>query len=163
MVRATHGYVLVVGAILGALLFVAPGQGVPGRTACGVTPPNGKQPPGTTAGPNWYGNGKLFAPLWPYGVILVDPRFVNDDGSILTKLPWWGYRVPHQLLKIRGQRLDGSSRPLRASVQWGQPDGYRGSFWATGLTFPRAGCWQVTGRVGGVRLTFVTLVRRTPG
>ena len=132
------------------------------RTACGVTLPNGKHPPGTAASPEWYGNGKLFAPLWPHGVIPVGPRYINADGSLWVKLPWWGFRVPRKLLEIRGQRVDGSSRPLRASVKWGQPEGYRGSFWAAGLTFPRAGCWQVTGRVGKVRLTFVTLVRKGP-
>jgi len=163
MVRTRHGHSVLVGVLLGALLFVSAGQGVAKRTACGVTLPNGKHPPGTAASPEWYGNGKLFAPLWPHGVIPVDPRYINADGSLWVKLPWWGFRVPPKLLKIRGQRLDGSSRPLRASVKWGQPEGYRGSFWASGLTFPRAGCWQVTGRVGKVRLTFVTLVRKVPG
>jgi hypothetical protein len=93
-------------------------------------------------------------------VILADPRFINPDGSVSMKFMWWGFRVPPKKLTIGGQRLDGTSRPLRASVHWGQPDGYRGSFWASGLRFPRAGCWQVTGRVGNVRLTFVTLVRK---
>jgi hypothetical protein len=162
MVRTADRCALLAGAILGGLLFVGPGQGTAERTACGVTPPNGRHPPGTAADANWYGNGKLFAPLWPHGVIAADPRFVNPDGSIWTKLPWWGYRTPRKLLEIRGQRLDGYSPPLRASVRWGQPDGYRGSFWSSGMTFPRAGCWQVTGRVGNVRLTFVTLVVRVP-
>jgi hypothetical protein len=161
MVQARCGYSVLVAIILGAAVLVAPGQGVPRRTACGVTLPNGKHPAGTAAGPDWYGNGKLFTGgLWPHGVILADPRFINLDGSIGMKFPWWGVGVPHKLLKIRGQRLDGPSRPLRARVQWGQPEGFRGSFWSSGLTFPRAGCWQVTGRVGSVRLTFVTLVRK---
>jgi hypothetical protein len=161
MVRTRHGSCVLVGIVLAAV-FVGPGQGVPGRTACGVTPPNGKHPPGTAPGPYWYGNGKLFTPLWPHGVIFADPRFINPDGSVSMKFMWWGFRVPHKKLTIGGQRLDGPSRPLRSSVHWGQPDGYRGSFWASGLTFPRAGCWQVTGRVGKVRLTFVTLVRKVP-
>lgn len=161
--QTRHGYSVLVGVIVGASLFVPDGHGVPARTACGVTLPNGKHPAGTAAGPYWYGNGKLFTPLWLHGVILADPRFINPDGSIWMKFPWWGVGVPHKLLKIRGQRLDGPSRPLRARVQWGQPEGFRGSFWSSGLTFPRAGCWQVTGRVGKVRLTFVTLVRKVPG
>ena len=163
MVRTRLGHSVLVGIVLAATVFVGPGKGVLGRTACGVTLPNGKHPPGTASGPYWYGNGKLFTPLWPYGVILADPRFVNPDGSVSMKFMWWGFRVPHKKLTIGGQRVDGPSRPLRASVNWGQPDGYRGSFWASGLTFPRAGCWQVTGRVGKVRLTFVTLVRKVPG
>ena len=162
MVRRRHGYSVLVGILLAAVVFVGPGQGVPGRTACGATLPNGKHPLGTAAGPYWYGNGKLFTPLWPHGVILADQRFINADGSISMKFMWWGFRVPHKKLTIGGQRVDGPSPPLRASVNWGQPDGFRGSFWSSGLTFPRAGCWQVTGRVGKVRLTFVTLVYKVP-
>jgi hypothetical protein len=117
---------VLVAIILAAAVFVAPGHGVPRRTACGVTLPNGKHPAGTAAGPDWYGNGKLFTGgLWAHGVILADPRFINLDGSIGMKFPWWGVGVPHKLLKIRGQRLDGPSRPLRARVQWGQPEGFR--------------------------------------
>ena len=163
MVRTRHSQSVLAGIGVCAALFVAPGQGAPGRTACGVTLPNGSHPPGTTASPNWYGNGKLFTLLWPHGVILVDPRFVNTDGSIWMKFPWWGVHVPPKLLRIGGQRLDGPSRPLRARVNSGAVPGFRGSFWASGVTFPQAGCWQVTGRVGRMRLTFVTLVRKVPG
>jgi hypothetical protein len=67
---------------------------------------------GNRCGPAWYGNGKLFTPLWLHGVILADPRFVNPDGSIWMKFPWWGVGVSHKLLKLRGQRLDG---PLSSS------------------------------------------------
>ena len=164
IVRARYGHPIVGGIILCAVLFVGPGHGAPGlRTACAVTLPNGRHPPGTAAGPVWYGNGKLFTALWPHGVIVADPRFINPDGSIGMKFPWWGTHVPPKLLRIRGQRLDGPARPLRARVNWGAPPGFRGSFWATGLTFPRTGCWQVTGRVGKVQLTFVTRVRKVPG
>jgi hypothetical protein len=163
MVRMRHGHSVLAGIGVCAALVVGSSQGAPGRTACGVTLPNGRHPPGTAAGPNWYGNGKLFTPIWPHGVILVDPRYVNPDGSIWIKLPWWGVHVPPKRLRIGGQRLDGPARPLRARVSWGAVPGFRGSFWASGLTFPRAGCWQVTGRVGRVRLTFVTLVQKAPG
>jgi hypothetical protein len=33
-------------------------------------------------------------------VILADPRFVNPDGSIWMKFPWWGVGVPHKLLSF---------------------------------------------------------------
>lgn len=163
MVRTPRGQSVLAGIGLCAALFVGPGQGAPGRTACSVTLPNGRHPPGTAAGPNWYGNGKLFTPLWPHGVILADPRLINPNGSIWMKVPWWGVRLPPERLRIRGQRLDGPAGPLRAQVNWGAPPGFRGSFWASGLTFPRAGCWRVTGYVGRVRLTFVTLVGKAPG
>jgi hypothetical protein len=39
------------------------------------------------------------------------------------------------------------------------PGGYGPSgFQPTGLTFPTAGCWRVTGSVGGASLTFVVRV-----
>ncbi len=45
--------------------------------------------------------------------------------------------------------------PLRADI----PEGYGLSgFQASGVIFPTEGCWEVTGRVGNVSLTFVTLV-----
>jgi hypothetical protein len=163
MVRMRHGHSVIAGITLCTALFVGPGQGAPGRTACGVTLPNGRHPPGAAASPDWYGNGRLFTVLWPHGVIVADSRFINADGSVGMKFPWWGARVPPKPLRIRGQRLDGTARPLRARVNWGADPGFRGSFWSSALTFPRAGCWQVTGRVGRVRLTFVTLVRKVPG
>lgn len=87
IVQTRHGYSVLVGVIVGASLFVPAGHGVPARTACGATLPNGKHPAGTAAGPYWYGNGKLFTPLWLHGVILADPRFINPDGSIWMKFP----------------------------------------------------------------------------
>jgi hypothetical protein len=50
MVRMRHGHSVLVGISLCAVLFVGPGQGAPARTACGVTLPNGRHPPGTAAG-----------------------------------------------------------------------------------------------------------------
>jgi hypothetical protein len=161
LMRKTVGYCVLVGVSLGVVVFVGAGRAEPQRTACGVTLPNGKHPPGTLAGPDWYGNGKLFTPLWPHGVLLADSRFVNPDGSIGMKFPWWGIHVPPKILRIRGHRLDVPGR-LRARVNWGAPPGYRGSFWASSITFARPGCWEVNGQVGKVRLTFVILVSAVP-
>jgi hypothetical protein len=75
---------------------------------------------------------------------------IHADGSISVKLGWWR-GVPGKLA-ISGRRLGASAPAMRAHV----PDGYgaRG-FQATGLTFPTTGCWQVIGRVGQAKLTFV--------
>jgi len=101
-----------------------------------------------------YGNGKLWVGgLWPRGVIAAGRDFVNSDGSIGMKFGWWRATVGQ--LAISGRRLDGPSPPARADV----PSGYgQTGFQASGVTFPVEGCWEVTGRVGGVTLTFVTLV-----
>jgi hypothetical protein len=94
MMRSAAGYVVAI-IVLVALALVGSAQ-----AACPVTLPNGKHPPGTQPSPNWYGNGQLFTPLWPDGVILADPRFINPDGSIGMKFPWWGIGVRGELFKI---------------------------------------------------------------
>jgi hypothetical protein len=67
---------------------------------------------------------------------------------------WWWRGVPGKL-RITGRRLDAPAPPVRASI----PEGYGDiGFQATALIFPTVGCWQVTGKVGESRLTFVTLV-----
>jgi hypothetical protein len=94
-----------------------------------------------------YGNGKL----WVGGL--------GADG-VVDRLDWkfgWWREVPGQL-RITGQRLDASAASLQSDV----PSGYgRTGFQASGVVFPTEGCWQVTGQVGGVSLSFVTLVSRT--
>ena len=99
------------------------------------------------------GNGRLWVGgLWPAGVINAGPQFINKDGSVGMKFGWWqnvsGY------LHITGRRLDAPASHLRADVlQYGLT-----GFQPSGVTFPTAGCWQVTGKVGTTRLTFVTMV-----
>jgi hypothetical protein len=78
---------------------------------------------------------------------------VLPDGSIGMKWPWW--RGVRGTLKIEGRRLDGKARPIRADI----PSEYGLSgFQPSGIYFSTEGCWEVTGRVGEVSLTFVTLI-----
>ncbi len=66
---------------------------------------------------------------------------------------WW--RGVKGKLAITGPRLDAKAPPLTADV----PDGYgRRGFQPSGISFPTDGCWEVTGAVGEVKLTFVTLI-----
>src|SRR5918911_1816446 len=58
---------------------------------CPVTIPNRSTPPQVT---DWskeggHGNGMLWTELWRGNVVLSDPRFVEPDGSIGMKWPWW--------------------------------------------------------------------------
>lgn len=116
--------------------------------SCPITRPNRDVPPGEEDNPGaeraaYYGNGKLWTVL--YGIIHQTP-----EG---TKFPWW--RGVRGRLTISGRRLDGASPAVRARI----PDGYGlTDFQATKIVFPTPGCWKATGRVGGEKLSFVTLV-----
>jgi hypothetical protein len=128
--------------------------------SCPVTHPNGKQPPAGEhvfgRGPGGHGNDALWTNLWTWGegAIHVPPAHVQPDGSLGgMKWPWWR-GVPGRLT-IEGERLDADAPPLQADI----PEGYGDvGFQVSGLIFPTAGCWQVTGRVGGSSLTFVVNV-----
>jgi hypothetical protein len=103
-----------------------------------------------------YGNDQLWVGGLGSGGVIDDPRMVQPDASVRWKFGW--YRLVPGGLRITGRRLDGPARALHAEI----PDGYGDiGFQATGVDFPTAGCWEVTGTVGNGRLTFVTLVRST--
>jgi hypothetical protein len=100
-----------------------------------------------------YGNGSLWVGgLWPHGIVVITPDNVDPDGRLGMKFGW--YRLTSGALTITGRRLDGPAPPAS-----GQTSGYGlTGFNASGVTFPTAGCWQVTGHVGHAALTFVTFV-----
>jgi hypothetical protein len=115
---------------------------------CPVTIANGRTPGN-------HGNGALFTALWPNGTILATPEHVRPDGAVEMKFPWWRGNGVRGALKISGVRLDGQAPALKAHIPLGYgPTGFQ----ATGLIFATEGCWQVTGRAGNSRLTFVTRV-----
>jgi hypothetical protein len=103
--------------------------------------------------PSAYGNGRLWVgSLWPHGVVIITPDDVDPAGRLEMKFGW--YRLTSGFLTITGRRLDAPAPPLS-----GQASGYGlTGFNASGVIFPTEGCWQVTGRVGRVALTFVTFV-----
>lgn len=126
------------------------------QSACEVTRPNGQTPLGEASSPHFHGNGSLWTQLWPEGTVVFEPGgpgFVEPDGSLSMKFPWW--RGVRGQLTIEGRRLDAPAPPLRADI----PSGYGDiGFQAAALIFPTEGCWEVTGRVGNASLTFVTRV-----
>ena len=127
---------------------------------CPVTPP-GEAP--ADFAERLFGSGSAFGndDLWvgglgPDGVIVADARSIEPDGSVGWKLGWW--RIAPGKLTITGRRLDAPAPPLRGEAG----DGYGISgFQASGVYFPTEGCWEVTGTVGDVTLTFVTFVLKT--
>ena len=128
---------------------------VDSSSTCAVTIPNGQRYTAAPPGGN-HGNEFLVTGLWPQGKVIFKPGgpgSVRKDGALEMKFPWW--RLIQGQLTIEGRRLDGPAPHLRADI----PQGYGDiGFQATGLIFPTPGCWEVTGRVGNGRLTFVTQV-----
>ena len=57
-------------------------------------------------------------------------------------------------------KIEGHEITTRAAVRAVIPEGYGQRFQATGLYFPGAGCFEVTGRSGDASLTFVTKVTK---
>ena len=97
----------------------------------------------------------MWTALWPRGIVVATPNYVNRDGSVGMKWPWWWQKRFGSDLVITGRRLDAAAPPLTADII----GGYEAGFQPSGITFPTPGCWEVTGRVGAAQLTFVTLVR----
>jgi len=88
--------------------------------------------------------------------------FANEPRTLWAW--WWGktssgdYKVlwvrPGLALKVTGTRLDGASPPMTADI----PSGYDNTYQASGLSFPRSGCWQVDAVASGQRLRFVVRI-----
>jgi hypothetical protein len=128
-------------------------------TSCPLTKPNGNHPPGEPLIVGGYGNEALWTNLTMWsgqpGVVPVpDDGRVAPDGTI-HDMKWAWYRYVPGQLSIEGKRLDAPAPPLEAWI----PSGYGDTgFQVSGLTFPSAGCWEITGRVGDASLTFIVLV-----
>jgi hypothetical protein len=126
---------------------------------CQVTTPNGIAAGPEAPGRSGYGNRDLSVGpfgLWEDGTVVFQPGgagFVTRDGSLGMKFGW--QRAVRGPLSISGRRLDASAQELRSEVSNGRGDP---GFVATYLIFPTPGCWEVTGRVAEVSLTFVTKV-----
>ena len=102
-----------------------------------------------------YGNGSLWVgALWPNGDVIMTRDDVGPDGRLGMKFGW--YRLTSGFLTITGRRLDAPAPPASGLTF---PGGYGlTGFNASGVIFPTEGCWQITGRVGQVALTFVAFV-----
>ena len=116
-------------------------------------PPYPRRPPALYGDVFWYGTGRLWTWLEADGT-----------GRRSDKSFWWrrGYDWRTETsprLLVTARRLDGAAPAVTV------PDatnGFRediGAFMLTGLDFPAGGCWEVTGRYAGDRLTYVVRVR----
>jgi hypothetical protein len=123
-----------------------PDSAVATEPGCPITIPSGDRAPDEGSWPVNHRSGRLWG--WVPGQALVLPS--DPDGSFSVKFGWW--RGVSGELHIDGRRLDGSAAPARAHI----PSGYGDlGFQSSAIVFPTPGCWEITGRVGGERLTFI--------
>ena len=92
------------------------------------------------------------------------PWLINSDRTIWAPEQPYIARTPvntiwmrpaNTELKVTGRRLDGDAPQLQA----GPAAPYSTGYIAIGLTFPAAGCWEITATAGSSKLTFITNVR----
>jgi beta-lactamase regulating signal transducer with metallopeptidase domain len=91
------------------------------------------------------------------------PWHINEDRTIWTwDQPYIAGTAVNTMwmkpadadLVISGRRLDGDATPLKIQLAKNNTAGYI----AASLTFPKAGCWEVTASSGSSTLTFITKV-----
>lgn len=132
---------------------------VAAASSCPVTLPSAETVPPSALGVDpserpsqpdweWYGNLYLWTQIPPDGVYIV-------DRTMGVKAPWW--RVVRGSLKIHGHPV-GARKP-RVNPSIGGGYGSIG-FHPAGITFPRVGCWRITGTVAGHGLSYVVKVKR---
>ena len=93
---------------------------------------------------SWYGNDVLWVYLYLQGARRSE------------KFPW--VRLGRGSLTITGHRIDAEAAPAVGQV----PQGYGDTgFQASGIDFPTAGCWEVTGQLAAKPLRFVVKVLDT--
>lgn len=111
--------------------------------------------PVTLADGGYYANDALGATI--AGRIVFQPGgsgFVDYDGALGIKFAF--ERLKPGRLYVGGRRLDGEVGPARAYISDYGDTGFQPIY----LLFPTAGCWEITGGVGGDSLTFVMLVEK---
>lgn len=123
------------------------------ESACAATRGTDLFGPALPNSSTWYGSEALAVQLPVDGVWPT----TGPGALIAVKLFWWsaGFRPGMESnLKVTVRRVDGSpgaavvSRPTNAHVlgDWTM---------LTGIDFPDAGCWEITGEYLGQRLAFV--------
>lgn len=104
----------------------------------------------------WYGTPALWTSLLSNGSWTGLPY---HDGAYTQKVFWWskGYDWGSPLT-VTGRRIDGSAPALAASTATNASADDIGSSILVGVDIPAAGCWEITGHLKGVALSFVVWV-----
>jgi hypothetical protein len=110
----------------------------------------------------WFGTDSLWTSLPVIGAWRLG-HYESGDPTFRQKLFFWrqGYdprTEPRPNLTVSGRRIDAHAGPLltdgKGNGSWIKDD----QFIVTGINFPTAGCWEVTGRYENDELTFVIWV-----
>ncbi len=118
--------------------------------------PPAPAPRSARAGEFWFGTPALWTSLRPDGTWSSLPY---HDGAYTQKVFWWsqGYDWKSPLT-LTGRRIDGPAPPIRASTATNAFAEDIGSSILVGIEIPAAGCWQITGHLKGVTLSFVVRI-----
>lgn len=112
--------------------------------------------PSVRGGAFWYGTPALWTSVQRDGNWSALPY---QDGAYTQKVFWWSQGYDWQTpLTVTGRRIDGSAPPLRASAATNAYAGDIGEAILVGVEIPSAGCWQITGHLKGVDLSFLVWV-----
>lgn len=118
-------------------------------------------PPNASPGRFWHGTNDLWTELPADGVERALPY--NKDEGYSNKLPLWkqgydGTKEPQPDIIVVVKRLDRTA-PLVSSR--GGTNAFADGNWTmlTGVTYPAAGCWEVTAAHAGHTLRFVLSIQ----
>jgi len=108
----------------------------------------------------WYGEEHLWTALQTNGVWEGLP---HDQHGYGQKIMWWSslYTLKDELepaLVVFGKRLDAQAPPLEFDGATNASAKDIGDAMLTGVNFPTAGCWEVTGQYKKSGLTFVVWI-----
>ena len=110
----------------------------------------------------WFGTDRLWTKVPVSGTWRLG-HFTSADPTLRQKLVFWrqGYDAhaePRPNLIVSGKRIDSAAAPLqtdgKGNGSWTKDD----QFIMTGINFPTAGCWEITGRYDNDELTVVVWI-----
>lgn len=110
----------------------------------------------------WFGTERLWTALPENGTWRLG-HYKPDDPTFRQKLFFWrqGFNPQTDLqprLTVSGKRIDTEAPPLQTDGPGNNSSTGNDQFIVTGINFPTAGCWEVTGHYGKDELTFVVWV-----
>lgn len=86
---------------------------------------------------------------------------IDDDGTISVKSLWRkDLRRAKGRLRVTGTRLDAPGGRFSVDLNRDYSERRTANFVPGSLIFSTTGCWQINGRAGKARVTYVALVRR---